>query len=100
MKSLSFHGRKLQGGVYSNSKLLRKVFKSLFERINIKETAIEETKDIDGMRKVELIGLLQTFETKLEEAEKSKLKLEKHITFSLAKTGPTEQSTVIKKIQE
>ncbi|TYH53012.1 hypothetical protein ES332_D09G068400v1 [Gossypium tomentosum] len=88
------------GSEYSNSKLLRKVFKSLFERFNIKVTAIEETKDIDAMRIDELIGSLQTFETNLEEAEKSKLKPKKNITFSLAKTRPTEESTVIKEIQE
>ncbi|TYG52998.1 hypothetical protein ES288_D09G073600v1 [Gossypium darwinii] len=88
------------GSEYSNSKLLIKVFKSLFERFNIKVTAIEETKDIDAMRIDELIRSLQTFETNLEEAEKSKLKPKKNITFSLAKTRPTEESTVIKEIQE
>ncbi|MBA0781185.1 hypothetical protein Gotri_002134, partial [Gossypium trilobum] len=52
------------------------------------------------MRINELIGSLQTFEINKEEAKKGKMKFEKKITFAMTETVPTEQSNVIKEMQE
>nr|KJB15092.1 hypothetical protein B456_002G159800 [Gossypium raimondii] len=88
------------GCEYSNSKLVRKVLRSLFKKFSIKVISIEEAKKIKTMRIDELLGSLQTFEMNLEEAKTRKLKFEKNISFSVAKTVPTEQSTVIKEMKE
>ncbi|KAG8482441.1 hypothetical protein CXB51_024482 [Gossypium anomalum] len=80
------------GSDYSNSKLVRKVLRSLLERFNIKVTAIKEANDINAMRIDDLIGSLQTFEINLEEAKKGKSKFEKNIAFLVEEIVPTEQS--------
>ena len=43
-------------------KIVRKVLKSLPERFHAKITAIEESKDIDKIPLIELVGILQTYE--------------------------------------
>ena len=43
-------------------KVMRKVLRSLPERFHAKITAIEESKDIDSIPSIELIGNLQTYE--------------------------------------
>ena len=43
-------------------KIVRKVLKSLSERFHTKITAIEESKDIDKIPLIELVGNLQTYE--------------------------------------
>ena len=44
------------------SKVVRKVLRSLPERFHAKITAIEESKDIDFIPLIELVGNLQTYE--------------------------------------
>ena len=56
-------------------KVVRKVLRSLPERFHAKITAIEESKDIDSISLMELIGNLQTYElglTRLRKGTKSK----------------------------
>ena len=56
-------------------KILRKVLKSLLERFHAKITAIEESKDIDKIPLIELVGNLQTYElglTRIGKSSKSK----------------------------
>ena len=56
-------------------KIVRKVFRSLLERFHAKITAIEESKDIDKIPLIELVGNLQTYElglTRIGKSSKSK----------------------------
>ena len=46
-------------------KIVRKVLRSLPERFHAKITAIEESKDIDKIPLIELVGNLQTYELRL-----------------------------------
>ncbi|RVW36754.1 hypothetical protein CK203_035072 [Vitis vinifera] len=54
-----------------NSKVVRKILRSLPERFRAKVTTIEESKDVDSLKVDELVGLLQTFEMTLESPRKS-----------------------------
>ena len=63
------------GETIPESKVVRKVLRSLLERFHAKITAIEESKDIDSISLTELIGNLQTYElglTRLRKGTKSK----------------------------
>ena len=56
-------------------KIVRKVLKSLPKRFHAKITAIEESKDIDKISLIELVGNLQTYElglTRIGKSSKSK----------------------------
>ena len=56
-------------------KIVRKVLRSLPERFYTKITAIEESKDIDQIPLIELVGNLQTYElglTRIGKSSKSK----------------------------
>ena len=48
-----------------DSKIVRKIFRSLPQSFRAKVTAIEESKDLDDIKVQELIGSLQTFELSL-----------------------------------
>ena len=48
-----------------DSKVVRKILRSLSERFRPKVTAIKESKDIDSMRVDELVGSIQTYELTL-----------------------------------
>ena len=50
------------GETIAKSKIVRKVLRSLPERFHIKITAIEESKDIDKIPLIKLVGNLQTYE--------------------------------------
>ena len=52
-------------------KIRRKVLRSLLERSHAKITAIEESKDIDQIPLIKLVGNLQTYELSLTRIEKS-----------------------------
>ena len=54
--NLAFNLRK----TISESKIVRKVLRSLPERFHAKITTIEESKDIDKIPLIELVGNLQT----------------------------------------
>ena len=56
-------------------KIVRNVLRSLFERFHAKITATEESKDIDKIPLMELVGNLQTYElglTRIGKGSKSK----------------------------
>ena len=73
------------------SKIVRKVLRSLPKRFHAKITAIEESKDIDKIPLTELVGNLQTYElglTRIGKSSKSKSMALK------AKSGDTNESSV------
>ena len=53
------------GESIAESKIVRKILRSLPERFHAKITAIEEVKDIDQIPLTELVGKLQTYEMRL-----------------------------------
>ena len=59
------------GETILESKIVRKVLKSLPERFHAKITMIEESKDIDKIPLTELVGNLQTYELGLSRIRKS-----------------------------
>ena len=50
------------GKKIEDSKVVRKILRSLLESFRAKVTAIEESKDLDEIKIQELIGSLQTYE--------------------------------------
>ena len=58
------------GECTAESKIVRKILRSLTERFHAKITAIEEVKDIDQIPLTELVGNLQTYEMGLGSMEK------------------------------
>ena len=63
------------GETISEPKIVRKVLRSLLERFHAKITTIEESKDIDKIPLIELVGNLQTYElglTRIRKSSKSK----------------------------
>ena len=71
--------KKKESGVWSltsekteDSKVVRKILRSLLERFRAKVTAIEESKDLDDIKIQELIDSLQTYELSLPSQRKSK----------------------------
>ena len=59
------------GEIIPEPKIVRKVLRSLLERFHAKITAIEESKDIDKIPLIELVGNLQTYELGLARIGKS-----------------------------
>ena len=55
-----------------DSKIVRKILRSLPKSFRAKATAIEESKDLDDIKVQELIGSLQTYELSLPSQRKSK----------------------------
>ena len=55
-----------------DSKIVRKILRSLPENFRAKVTTIEESKDLDDIKVQELIGSLQTYELSLPNQRKSK----------------------------
>ena len=55
-----------------DSKIVRKILRSLPESFRAKVTAIEKSKDLDDIKVQELIGSLQTYELSLPNQRKSK----------------------------
>jgi hypothetical protein len=60
------------GKTISDVKLIRKILRSLPERFKIKETTIEESKDLEQMKIEEFVGSLQTYELSLPSVKKVK----------------------------
>ena len=63
------------GETIPEPKIVRKVLKSLLERFHAKITAIEESKNIEKIPLIELVGNLQTYElglTRIRKSSKSK----------------------------
>ena len=55
-----------------DSKIVRKILRSLLESFRANAIAIEESKDLDDIKVQELIGSLQTYELSLPSQRKSK----------------------------
>ena len=55
------------GEFIAESKIVRKILRSLLERFHAKITAIKEVKEIDPIPLIELVGNLQTYEMGLGE---------------------------------
>ena len=60
------------GEKMKDSKIVRKILRSLLESFCAKVTAIEESKDLDEIKIQELIGSLQTYKLSLPSQRKSK----------------------------
>ena len=60
------------GEKMEDSKIVRKILRSLPESFHAKVTAIEESKDLDDVKVQELIGSLQTYELSLPNQRKRK----------------------------
>ena len=63
------------GETIPEPKIMRKVLRSLLKRFHAKIIAIEESKDIDKIPLIELVGNLQTYElglTRIGKTSKSK----------------------------
>ena len=60
------------GEIYDQPKIVRKIFRSLFEDFRPKVTAIIESKDVDSIPVDELVGSLQSYELDLPKTSKSK----------------------------
>ena len=63
------------GETITEPKIMRKVLRSLLKRFHAKIIAIEESKDIDKIHLIELVGNLQTYElglTRIGKTSKSK----------------------------
>ena len=58
------------GEYIAESKIVKKILRSLLERFHAKITAIEEVKDIDQLPLTKLVGNLQTYEMGLGKMEK------------------------------
>ena len=59
------------GEIIPKSKIVRKVLRSLLERFHAKITVNEESKDIDKIPLIELVGNLQSYELGLTRIGKS-----------------------------
>ena len=55
-----------------DSKIVRKILRSLLESFRVEVTAIEESKNLDEIKAQELIGSLQNYELSLPSQRKSK----------------------------
>jgi uncharacterized protein YjaG (DUF416 family) len=60
------------GKSVSDVKLIQKILRSFRERLRIKVTTIEESKDLEDMKIEELVGSLQTYELFLPPVKKVK----------------------------
>ena len=60
------------GKRFSDTKMVRKIFRSLPDRFQPKLTAIEESKNLDTMKVEELMGSLQTYEMNIKQRKKEK----------------------------
>ena len=75
-------------------KIVRKVLKSLHERFHAKITVIEESKDIDKIPLIELVGNLQTYELGLSRIGKSSKSKSKSKSMALmVKSSDTDESS-------
>ena len=67
-----FIGKFNLGEKTEDSKVVRKILRSLPKRFHAKMTTIEESKDLDEIKVQELIGSLQTYEFSLPNQRKRK----------------------------
>ena len=60
------------GEIYDQSKIVRKILRSLTKNFRPKVTTITESKDMDSIPVDELVGSLQSYELDLPKTNKSK----------------------------
>ena len=77
-----------------DSKVVRKILRSLLESFRAKVTAIEESKDLDEIKVQELIGSLQTYELSLPNQRKSKSLALKMINERVETHGSSDEDVV------
>ena len=86
------------GEKMEDSKVVRKILRSLSEGFHAKVTAIEESKDLDEIKVQELIGSLQTYELSLPNQRKSKSLALKTINERVEAHGSSDEDVVEKDV--
>ena len=86
------------GEKMEDSKIVRKILRSLPESFRPKVTAIEESKDLDDIKVQELIGSLQTYELSLPSQRKSKSLALKMINERVEAHDPSDEDVVKKEV--
>ena len=86
------------GEKIEDSKVVRKIFRSLSESFRAKVTTIEESKDLDEIKVYELIGSLQTYELSLPNQRKSKSLTLKTINERVETHGSSDENVVEKDV--
>ena len=81
-----------------DSKVVRKILRSLWESFRTKVIAIEESKDLDEIKVQELIGSLQTYELTLPSQRKSKSLALKMINERIEAQDSSEEDDVEKDV--
>ena len=81
-----------------DSKVVRKILRSLPESFRTKVTAIEESKDLDEIKVKELIGSLQTYELTLPSQRKIKSLALKTINERIKAQDSLEENNVEKEV--
>ena len=81
-----------------DSKVVRKILRSLPESFRAKVIAIEESKDLDEIKVQELIGSLQTYELSLSNQRKSKSLALKTINERIEGHGSLDEDAVEKDV--
>ena len=81
-----------------DSKIVRKILRSLPESFRAKVTAIEESKDLDDIKVQELVGSLQTYEILLPNQRKSKSLALKTINEKVEVHDSSEEDVVDKDV--
>ena len=86
------------GEKIKDSKIVRKILRSLLESFLTKVTTIEESKDLDDIKVQKLIGSLQTYELSLSTQRKSKYLALKSINERLEVHDSSDEDVVDKDI--
>ena len=81
-----------------DSKIVRKILRSLLESFHAKVTTIEEGKDLDEIKIQELIGSLQTYKLSLSSQRKSKSLTLKTINERLEAQDSSNEDEVEKEV--
>ena len=81
-----------------DSKIVRKILRSLLESFRAKVTAIEESKDLDDIKVQELVGSFQTYEMSLPNQRKSKSLALKTINEKLEVHDSSDEDVVDKDV--
>ena len=81
-----------------DSKIIRKILRSLPESFRANVTAIEESKDLDDIKVQELVSSLQTYEMSLPNQRKSKSLALKTINEKVEVHDSSEEDVVDKEV--
>ena len=86
------------GEKMENSKIVRKILRSLPKSFRVMVIAIEESKDLEEIKVQELIGSLQTYELSLPNQRKSKSLALKTINEKVEGHGSSDEDAVEKDV--